>query len=411
MNSFHLIFCLVIYFLSIQQNAHGMPLASAVHQSLDKRSILGWISDKKRNWDLFKAVEQGNIQVVESLLEQGASVNAVNQRGSTLLHSAVFKGQAEMVNLLIQRGAYADTANRYGASPLHAAAYHGSSVITNLLIDGGANVNVLGRLEVTPLHVAVYDGHIGIVRLLIDKGANVNAANRLGSIPLHFAAHHGNVNIARLLLEKDTNVNAASQSGRTPLYAAVEKGYVEMASLLIERGADVNAANHDGLSPLDVADQLGDTEMLRIMDNAIFRCTDGWLPIHYAAASGHVDALKRFVARGESVTATDDHGKTPLDYAYENVQIDAIDYLVAQINPKEATLTQRIQNWIGEPNQESMDEDNEWTQERLRDVGMRILSSGDEEKIKRLRAHPEKYHIGLDKKNEPENPLLEKLLQ
>ena len=70
---------------------------------------------------LHAAAEEGNVDTVQSLLEQGMGVNGRNVCNQTPLDSAAIKGNVDVVRLLIERGAAVDSRDKSGWTPLHRA--------------------------------------------------------------------------------------------------------------------------------------------------------------------------------------------------------------------------------------------------------------------------------------------------
>ena len=104
---------------------------------------------------LLFAVEGGNIQIVELLLEKGADVNAKNIVQVTPLLSGVDLNNYGIVKLLISHGADLNAQTETGTSPLHNAAIYGRNRILKLLVEHGANVNIRARYGKTPLDEAI----------------------------------------------------------------------------------------------------------------------------------------------------------------------------------------------------------------------------------------------------------------
>jgi hypothetical protein len=64
----------------------------------------------------------GDTEIVASLIDAGAPIDAPNRDGSTPLHAAAFMGQADVVRLLLERGANSAAANAGGDLPRDSAA-------------------------------------------------------------------------------------------------------------------------------------------------------------------------------------------------------------------------------------------------------------------------------------------------
>ena len=104
------------------------------------------------------ASKNGNLQIVEILLQNGADVNAKQSNGKTALIWATENGWNEIVKILLQ---YNASVNEKVAisneTALYFAVYKCSSEIVELLIEKKAEVNAVKKWDVTPLMVAA--GH------------------------------------------------------------------------------------------------------------------------------------------------------------------------------------------------------------------------------------------------------------
>ncbi len=82
---------------------------------------------------LHRAAFYGNLEQVQSLLNAGANVNAVDKYGFTPLHRAAGNGQGAVVNLLLERGADMTLATQEGETPLSVAERRDHKEIAPLL--------------------------------------------------------------------------------------------------------------------------------------------------------------------------------------------------------------------------------------------------------------------------------------
>ena len=72
----------------------------------------------------------------------------------TPLHlAALFESSATVVNTLVQAGANVDALNSNQQSPLHLAS-SGNPAVVPVLIGGGCKVNLLDKAQVSPLYYA-----------------------------------------------------------------------------------------------------------------------------------------------------------------------------------------------------------------------------------------------------------------
>ncbi|MBN2446205.1 MAG: ankyrin repeat domain-containing protein, partial [Phycisphaerae bacterium] len=165
---------------------------------------------------LHAAAEQGKGEVVEVLLEKGADIDALDEKGRTALQAAAAAGQDEVVRLLLAKGATVDI---FAASLLGMAERVGELLKENPDLVAAARLD--GR---TPLHVAAASGREKIVELLLVNGADVNAIDAEGKTPLHLAASAGHARTVELLLANGAAVEATDGEGWTPFFDACHLG-------------------------------------------------------------------------------------------------------------------------------------------------------------------------------------------
>lgn len=232
---------------------------------------------------LFEAVRFGRLDGLQALVAMGASVQAADGDGHSLLFRANAAKRADLAEWLRTQGcrptffdaieegdiaaldafATADPAcvsltNRNGATPLYDAATAGRPEVAKWLLQHGAPVNAPIPGGWTALHVAAMTDAVELGRVLLDAGASPNVLGPGGMGPLHLAAALGNTNFARLLLACGASVNLIPPEqggyfGNSPLHWAAHLGKVDMFKLLLAHGADLKALNRQKETPLELA--------------------------------------------------------------------------------------------------------------------------------------------------------------
>ncbi|KLJ08139.1 hypothetical protein EMPG_16428 [Blastomyces silverae] len=201
---------------------------------------------------LHRAVEKGNVQIIQQLINAGASASS-DRNGVYPLDVAVSAGYVHIVELLLKHGADPNVAadeERYHA--LHRAVDCGHEAIVQLLLDNGANPLLRDCAGEAAIHSACSKRHLGIINRLLDAGADINATDPGLSTPLHIAIEEGKIDIAAILINKGADLNPHDRDlSETPLHLAVNDENRDAVLLLIEAGADPFATDEYDESPLD----------------------------------------------------------------------------------------------------------------------------------------------------------------
>lgn len=117
-------------------------------------------------YGMFDAAKKGDFEKVETLLKQGAKVNAKNRSGNTALIQAAFGGKEEVVKLLLEYDAEVDGKGKNGGTALIWAASQGHMKVVKILIEHGAKVNEQDNKGKTALICAVGKKHNDVAKLL-----------------------------------------------------------------------------------------------------------------------------------------------------------------------------------------------------------------------------------------------------
>src|SRR5258706_4259760 len=156
---------------------------------------------------LGKVLAISDIPAASFLLEAGADVGQ-DRICCTPLHQAALLGQMEVVRSLLDKGAAIEATDGDGQTPLFAAAGLGHEAVAEALLERGASVRVRDRAGRTALHWAVASGSEEMAALLLAYGADPNARDVSGNTPLALAPPADYPYLAKLF--KRTNSKRAS---------------------------------------------------------------------------------------------------------------------------------------------------------------------------------------------------------
>eukprot|EP00968_Pinguiococcus_pyrenoidosus_P010338 scaffold808_cov194-Pinguiococcus_pyrenoidosus.AAC.1 len=286
------------------------------------------------------ATKRGDVEMVKTLLNQGANQKAVGWCGAPPLCIAAHNGHLAVVNVLLDRGADKEAATENGRTPLYMAAEKGHLEVVDVLLDQGASKEAPNKDGWTPLFIASQNGHLEVINALLDRGADKEAATKDGWTPLLTAAENNHLEVVDVLLDRGANTEAATKHGWTPLFTASHKHLPEVVNMLLDRGANKDAATEDGWTPLFVASQNGHLEVINaLLDREADKeaaTKDGWTPLLTAAYNGHLEVVNVLLDRGADKEATTDNGWTPLYMAAESGHLEVVKMLLDRVANKEA---------------------------------------------------------------------------
>ena len=244
---------------------------------LDNRADIE-AKDDMGNTALFRAVYNKDKEMAQFLLDNGADIEAKDDTGNTaLLHSIdyikyeliknieditneeifaipnLYDGDIEMAQLLLDNGANIEAKDNKGNTALIKASSHGNIEIAQFLLDNGADIEAKNNINgETALIKASSSGNIEMVQLLLDNGADIEAKhkstiNMILRLVISFRKNKVLKFIVYSILDLFEGINsflikytAKEDNGSTALVKASHNGHKDVVKLLIKNGADVD---------------------------------------------------------------------------------------------------------------------------------------------------------------------------
>jgi len=183
----------------------------------------------------------------------GAAVDAMDDSEQTPLYKACENGKLEVARLLIMHGADPCLLNDrlpeaiktfiesdWFDTPLHEVVYMNDIERARALLEapGGIEVDAVGRRGWTSLHLAFCMGRKIMAELLLDAGADITAVFDEGRYNVLHAAAYKNVSNMTGLCADARIVNACDAGGRTAIEHCAYYGRTVFLETLLLSGAD-----------------------------------------------------------------------------------------------------------------------------------------------------------------------------
>jgi ankyrin repeat protein len=295
---------------------------------------------------LHAACVKREISTALALLEHGADIDFIDDRGRSALHTASRSGRGDVVEFLLEHGADVDIEedDTYW-TPLHLAAHNGELEVCRLLLKHGAAVDKRSRDQQTPLHLVSSLGSPEIARFLMEQGADTVSKDDRGWTPLHNASRLGHLDLVELFLKGGVDVNVLSADEGTPLYLASRHGKLEAVRFLIKHGADLGRCDDRGWTPLHAASRKGYLDIVQLfldLDISVqVRNRDHETPLMLASIGGHVEVSRLFIEHQADVTSADNEGWTSLHSTSRHGHTNVVRLLLdngADVNVQKANL-------------------------------------------------------------------------
>jgi serine/threonine-protein phosphatase 6 regulatory ankyrin repeat subunit B len=287
------------------------------------------------------------LEDVGMLIEEGAEVNARDERGATVMHYAAAVHDPDMLRLLIQRKGNVNAIELPSGKTVLMSAVgglHPENVA--VLLQHDADITKRDGMGATAMHYAAAGRHPAVLQLLIEAGGDVNAIEFVSGRTVLMSAVDGSQddNVALLLnrrgADADTHadVNARDRNGATVMHHAAVQN-TAILDMLMNHGGDVNAIEVPSGRSVLMSAVLGHHHVYSERNVAVLlrrgadvhaRDAQGCTALHFAAKMTHARILQQLIAAGGCVDAVDHLGVSVLMGAVQGSYMQAIRLLLAE---------------------------------------------------------------------------------
>jgi hypothetical protein len=206
-------------------------------EGLVEQSVGGVVEYVAPEHPFVRAAQEDNLEALTALIA-GMDVNLRDKRSNTTaLEHAVRNANREMVQLLLSYGATVNAKNASGETVLMMLDNDATCDLVWDLINAQADVKLTDDSGNTALMRAAASGIIETVKVLLDAGAEVNTRNESGQTALMLAASDGHINIVRALVLAGADINAIDHDEKNAIAYAGENNHLAVVRFLKSKGA------------------------------------------------------------------------------------------------------------------------------------------------------------------------------
>ena len=199
--------------------------------------------------EIHQSAKRGELQKVVKWLRKGGPVDAFGSATAcggqittaTLLQTAGGWGHLEMVEVLLERGASVDLQSKLGVTALMNTAGGGHPSILFILLQHSANPDLQCEGGCTALMSAAFQGHEACVKALLRAKANTELLNEDGRTALQWAENAGHTAITKLIRQHAAPPPPAAmapQAEQAAQSAQAARADAAMEELLAEEAAE-----------------------------------------------------------------------------------------------------------------------------------------------------------------------------
>lgn len=311
----------------------------------------------------------GLVRVLQTLIDHGANVNALDYNQKTSLHVAIENQHDEIIGILLchpgldlkirdKNGSTsfataltirnhkaaqsilerlpnaAEQMDQRGRNFLHIAIMKDDleSVLFLLAIQVDVNSRVQDVNQTPPLHLAASSKNEMLIRNLILAGARINDKDATSKTALHIAAERGNLPAVSALLQNGANFDARDSDDSNALHIAVRESHLSVVrELLTESGINAEAVNLKGRNPMHELCRSGKDNTAATICELFLECmpkypidmTDlhGNTPLLLAFMRGQAPLCKVLVKNGACLGAENAEGVTIFNFKLATNQL------------------------------------------------------------------------------------------
>lgn len=314
---------------------------SFLHLSL----IAGLLSFGQAAWadaqsDFNNAMDAQDMQAVQASLAAGADINAPVYQQRSAIYWAAAQGNKKLLNLLNKR----QSRVREPLYLLHLAVASGSQETVQYLLDEGLkpglNQPCPAAQDQPPLLWAVQQGKRDMAEFLLKQGADPQALaqSAFSNDSMHnllmAAAASGQLQMVEWVEKRFPGMAQQLENAEGVLSYAARSGKLPLYQALLKKGYKITGSSAQSKAVMGAA-SAGSHELLRFLKQQKYplqklASESGVSPLHLAARSGQIEAVRFFQQEGYSLQLQDDAGNGLMHEAARSQNPELLKWLQQQ---------------------------------------------------------------------------------
>lgn len=204
---------------------------------------------------LLSAVTSNKPEELLEAIADGADVNFRRTKNTPIL-LALDRGNKEVAQILVDNGADVNLDNGFGWLPIHEVCRHGwEDWVVNLIKNPMSLTDRSDRDGATPLLIAILNGHEKIASHLVANGSDVNFQNENGVSPFMMAIERQSASLVSQMIGRRGDATLKDSAGRSGLDRAEnwDEGRALLAGVKAEVSTSQSEASEDAPAAKDEA--------------------------------------------------------------------------------------------------------------------------------------------------------------
>ena len=167
-----------INILNLKEELNNSSQISEKTRELIYKKLLLYvkISDNKNFFNIFH-------HILSLQKKSYININHQDKNGYTALHYACDEGNLKIVEVLLNANCNPNIKNNLNQTPIHLSAQRGYFDITKKLIDSGAKLDVEDSENNYPIHYICKNNYVELLKYILTKSPIINCKNKFGKTP------------------------------------------------------------------------------------------------------------------------------------------------------------------------------------------------------------------------------------